>query len=198
MPALVDPLLTPGVLAGAPQPTINAAGLGLRPWREDDLSAVVEAYLDPEIQQWHRRSVDEREAAVLINYWINVWARETDACWAIVQGTEDRAVGYVGLHRIDLENGSAQIAYWVTPLARGHHLGARATRLLSDWALRVVGLHRIELHHALANDASCHVANAAGFELEGTAVRSLRHRDGWHDMHVHSRVTSEPAEAPVP
>ena len=79
------------------------------------------------------------------------------------------------------------------PEARGRDVAARALRLVSDWLFTEIGLHRIELAHAVANAASCRVAAKAGYVLEGTKRRQTLHPDGWHDMHLHARLDSDPA-----
>ena len=44
--------------------------------------------------------------------------------------------------------------------------------------------------HSTANAASCRVAEKAGFAPEGVLRQSVRHLDGWHDMHLHARVAT--------
>ena len=63
-----------------------------------------------------------------------------------------------------------------------------AVPALSDWALNDLGLHRLQLMHSVDNLPSCRVAHAAGFEVEGPRRSSMRHLDGWHDMHIHARI----------
>jgi RimJ/RimL family protein N-acetyltransferase len=57
-----------------------------------------------------------------------------------------------------------------------------------------VGLHRIELLHSTCNEASCSVAQKAGYLLEGTKRRHGLHVDGWHDMHLHARLSDSAPE----
>jgi RimJ/RimL family protein N-acetyltransferase len=58
-------------------------------------------------------------------------------------------------------------------------------------SLRRILLHRIELFHSTANVASCRVARHAGFTVEGTKCGEGRHTGGWHDMHLHSRLSDD-------
>lgn len=62
---------------------------------------------------------------------------------------------------------------------------------MTDWCLRHVGLHRVALQHSTRNRPSCHVASRAGFEVEGTLRGSALHADGWHDMHLHARLSTD-------
>lgn len=60
---------------------------------------------------------------------------------------------------------------------------------LSHWALGEFGLHRIELEHSVTNETSCRVALTAGYPAEGVRRARVRYADGWHDMHLHARIT---------
>ena len=158
----------------------------MRPWEPGDLAAVLAAYSDPDIQQWHARSMDEHEVNVWIASWADRWQLETGAGWAVTDGA---VVGRAALKRVDLDEGLAQVAYWVLPHARGHQVASRALIAVTDWAFDV-GFHRLELDHAVENQASCRVAQRAGYRLEGTKRWQL-HPDGWHDMHLHARLSDD-------
>lgn len=58
----------------------------------------------------------------------------------------------------------------------------------------VLGLHRIEVDHSTRNTASCRVAERAGYRVEGTKRSQALHADGWHDMHQHARIATDPAQ----
>ncbi|TWJ21843.1 acetyltransferase (GNAT) family protein [Micromonospora endolithica] len=78
------------------------------------------------------------------------------------------------------------------PHARGHRVATRALTALTTWSFDVLGLHRLELSHSTANPASCRVAQGAGWPAEGTARGEGHHTDGWHDMHRHARLRTDP------
>lgn len=182
MPRLVDPVLRPGTWSNQQQPVIASGSRTLRPWTAADALSLVEAYADPAIQQWHRRTMTLTEAEEWIGAKAQGWERESAADWAVEAG--GRVVGRVGFRWLALGNGCAEIAYWTHPLARGQGHSTDAVHALTTWAMDA-GLHRIELRHAVANAASCRVAEACGYIHEGTAMSSMLHTDGWHDMHVH-------------
>ncbi|MBO1331765.1 GNAT family N-acetyltransferase [Streptomyces sp. VRA16 Mangrove soil] len=195
MPSLVTPVLPAGTLSGRPQPTLPAgAGLTLRPWAEPDAPAVHTAFRDPTIQQWHsRRTASPDEARELIRGWRAAWAGEVDAHWAVADAATDDVLGRISLRETLLAGGLTQVAYWTLPAARGRGVAPRAVEALTRWAFDEIGFHRIELNHAVSNGSSCRVALKCGFAAEGTARSALLHRDGWHDMHRHARVRSDPA-----
>lgn len=190
MPFLVPPVLTPGCFANTDQPTLpGAGGLLLRPWRPKDATAVVTAFQDPLIQQWHHRRTDsEDEAGDWIAQWQQGWRDETAAHWAVADAESDGVLGRVSLQSLILRGGQAEIAYWVMPSARGAAVAPRAVTAATDWALDEAGFHRVELGHAVANQASCRVARKAGYAQEGIRRSALLHVDGWHDMHLHART----------
>ncbi|MEU9651753.1 GNAT family N-acetyltransferase [Streptomyces sp. NPDC048110] len=193
MPYLNRPVLRAGTLSRTPQPTIPTGdGLLLRPWRAEDAPAVHAAFQDPVMHQWHIRAADsEEEVRGWIAEWQQAWDRESNVQWAVADAADDRLLGRVALRQVLLGDGVAEVAYWTTAGARGRGVAARATRTLARWALDEIGFQRLELSHAVANEASCRVAQKAGFALEGTKRSALLHPDGWHDMHLHARVRGD-------
>ncbi|MPQ99240.1 GNAT family N-acetyltransferase [Modestobacter sp. I12A-02628] len=186
MPSLVPPVVPPGSLSGRAQPVLTAGRLVLRPWAVTDAPAVTAAYADPAIQHWHARTMTPEEATAWVDAPAARWAAETGAGWAVTEhGT---LVGRMDLRTLDLHEGLASVAYWVVPAARGRGVAARALDAMTRWALDELGLNRLELQHSAANPASCAVARACGYDLEGTKRREARHADGFHDMHLHARL----------
>jgi RimJ/RimL family protein N-acetyltransferase len=193
MPYTTSPVLPAGTLSRTPQPVLfTGDGLVLRRWQAEDAPAVHEAFQDPLMHQWHlMASGSEAEAAGWIEAWLKQWEAERIAQWAVVDADSDRLLGRVALREIALPDGLAKIAYWTTAAARGRGVAARATATLSRWAFEEIGFHRLELLHATANQASCRVAAKTGFALEGIKRSAFLHPDGWHDMHLHSRVQGD-------
>jgi len=193
VPSLTSPVIPAGRFAENAQPAIPAGiGLALRPWCPADAAAVAAAYADPVIQRWHARRVDsEDEARELIMRWNHSWLAETDAHWAVTAGQGGAVLGRMALRSVLLAEGRAECAYWTAPAARGCGVAPRALAALSAWAFREVGFHRLDLLHSVVNIASCRVAAKAGFAAEGVQRSAVRHADGWHDMHVHARISGD-------
>ena len=186
VPALVSPVLPKGVFSDQTQPRLATGDIGLQPWLDRDAELVVKAYSDPDIQRWHVRSMDTKEAHEWITARALRWKDERGADWVV--NWRQHPVGRVGLRTLDLEEGRAEVAYWTVPEVRGNGLAVKALDVLSNWALETIGFHRLDLHHSVENDASCRVAVKCGYEAEGTARSSVLHSDGWHDMHIHARI----------
>ncbi|WP_430780882.1 GNAT family N-acetyltransferase [Actinoplanes sp. G11-F43] len=189
MPLLTTAALAAGSMSGRAQPEITGDGVALRPWASTDRAAVVSGFADPAIQRWHCVSMNDTEATAWIARWADRWQSETAASWAILH--DGRVAGQIGLRRIDLYEGIASISYWVLPSARGRRLAPHALTALAGWSFTTLGLHRLELSHSTANPASCRVAERSGFPAEGTKRSEARHMDGWHDMHLHARLSTD-------
>jgi RimJ/RimL family protein N-acetyltransferase len=190
VPSLLEPVVSPGTMRAHVQPDIHAGDLTLRPWLPSDRSTVVAAYSDPGIQQWHCRSMTNEEATDWIAHWPGRWRNETGAGWAVLD--EGKVAGQISIRRLELASGLGEVSYWVLPAARGRRVAPRALVALTKWSFGTLGLHRIEVNHSIANQASCRVAWHAGFLPEGTKRAEMRHADGWHDMHLHARLASDP------
>lgn len=196
MPRLIDPVVPAGGLARLTQPALDLPSFVLRPWQASDAPAVSAAYSEPGIRRWHARSMSEEEAREWIGSWPARWDQESGAGWAIAGASG--LLGQISLRRLSLADGVAEVSYWVVPAARRARVATRALRALTGWALDDLGLHRVELTHSTANLASCRVAGNAGYEFEGVMRGQALHADGWHDMHLHSRLAGDPDPPPGP
>jgi RimJ/RimL family protein N-acetyltransferase len=190
MPRTVPPVVDPGSMGNATQPVVPVDGrLSLRSWNARDVAALIVAFSDPDIRQWHGYRIDSHEEA---RDWVEQahtsWRDERTANWAIV-GAEDDVVGRVALHT-NLGRGFCEIAYWTLPDSRGANVATRAAVAATSWA-HEFGLHRVELQHSIHNEASCRVAAKAGFTPEGINRGKEILTDGWHDMHQHSHLSTD-------
>ncbi|MHA3703001.1 GNAT family N-acetyltransferase [Jatrophihabitans sp. YIM 134969] len=191
VPAHAAPALTVEQWRSSGQPSLTADGLTLRPWTPADVDTLVAAYADPGIQRWHVQDMTAEEAAAWVLTRAERWDTGTGADWAVTSVSGEN-LGRIAFNRVDLWEGASEIAYWVLPAARGRRIAPRALGVLADWGFHEAGLHRLFLRHAVDNQPSCRVAAHAGFALEGTLRGSGRHADGWHDMHLHARLASDP------
>ncbi|GIG21348.1 acetyltransferase [Cellulomonas chitinilytica] len=197
MPYSTTPIVPPGRMSAAPQPTLVAGDLVLRPWTPDDWPVVVAAHADPAIRYWHARILtDEAGAAEWIAQRSGAWGEETGAEWAVSDGST--ILGRVAIYHLDLHDGVGEIGYWVLPEARGRGVATRAGAAAVDWAFGTLGIERVQLEHSALNTASCEVARRLGMPLEGVLRAHLLHSDGRHDTHLHGRVAPgvEPVERP--
>jgi RimJ/RimL family protein N-acetyltransferase len=185
-----EAVLSPGCLSSLGQPRLEVEELTLRPWQQSDADALVRAYADPDIHQWHARSMTTADAEAWIDAELERWGQERGGSWAITR--RDVLLGRVGIGGVSLEEARAGITYWVLPEARGRGVASRALVAVADWGFDIVGFHRLELDHSTRNPASCRVAEKAGLTPEGTVRERAMHFDGWHDMHMHGLLADDP------
>lgn len=169
---------------------LNTSGLALRPWREEDAAAVLDAVRDPQIALWNAQSgvVDLATAREWVR-WRADWSGGQRS-FAVTDPGEGTLLGAVSVHRIQHED--ASLGYWTVPAARGRGVAVAAVRVVAGWAFGALDLHRLEICHAVGNVASCKVAERAGFPWEGTLRESHRYGDGRrHDEHLHARLATD-------
>ncbi|WP_107657220.1 GNAT family N-acetyltransferase [Nocardia suismassiliense] len=156
------------IILSAPR-TGGAAALRLRPWRFDDLPALVAAHRDPGLRRWLAgHLVDETAARDWLDAQADGWMDGTRFSFAVVTADDDHSpVGHVVVKATTA--GVAEVGYWTAAHARGRGIAARAVETVSRWALaeqEMVRLNQLELLHAKDNHASCRVANKCGYTLQ--------------------------------
>ncbi|MDK9495771.1 GNAT family N-acetyltransferase [Streptomyces katrae] len=162
-------MITPTTLRSAA--TADFPALSLRPWREDDVPALVEAYADPFLRRWTAESPDDAADGLR---WVarqrRGWEEGLRFAFAVLeagpQGGPGRLVGGVVLKRPVPDGASAEVGYWTAAPARGRGVAPRALEALTAWAFEAFGgsgPERLELLHQEDNGASCRVAEKSGY-----------------------------------
>lgn len=178
----------------------TAPALRLRPWRPQDVAALVEACRDPVLRRWTSHSVANEEEGLR---WIRAQQRHWEAgdrfAFAAVEedqlgAVEGRLVGHAVLKGVAPGSRSAQVGYWTAAHARGRGVAPRTLEALTIWAFDTFGtpvpdgLQRIELLHQEDNVASCRVAQKSRYVLD--RVLPAAPPAFPHDGHVHVRHRS--------
>ena len=170
---------------------IVTSSVVLRGFTAGDTGPLRAAFADPQIVQWNPGPGSDDEAVEA--WWTdrNDWSDATHASWAVADRS-GALLGSVSVHRIDHDQGDAEIGYFVLPAARGRGVARAAVDAASAYVFDTLQVRRLELFHAVENGASCRVAAATRFTLEGTLRQSHRYADGvWHDEHLHARLRSD-------
>jgi RimJ/RimL family protein N-acetyltransferase len=175
-------------------PLIDTRDLILRPPVPEDAPEAFELLNDPEVSLFNpARACPDLETAV---EWCTDgadWSDGTHATWHAVDRTTLRMVGNVSLFSFDAEQRTAKIGYRVLPSARGRGVGRQMVDAVTRWAFAERDIMRVQLEHVLGNPASCRVAEAAGYLLEGTARSAYSLPGGGReDCHVHARISTDP------
>ncbi|AZM89486.1 MULTISPECIES: GNAT family N-acetyltransferase [Streptomyces] len=151
--------------------TADFPALSLRPWREDDVPALVEAYADPFLRRWTAEPLDDAAGGLR---WVARQRRDREAglrfAFAVLEagpgGGPGRLVGGAVLKRPVPDGASAEVGYWTAAAARGRGVAPRALEALTVWAFETFagsGLERLDLLHQEDNGASCRVAEKSGY-----------------------------------
>ena len=172
--------------------------LVLRTWSTADASAVIQAFANPDMRGQSGEPIDSAEAAAR---WISARTEQ----WTAGSGFSFAAVGAVGtllgsatVSSIDRRHSTGWVSYWTTPAARGRGVATLACRALARWAFDDLGLFRLELGHRVNNPASCRVAGAAGFLVEGLERQKLDYDGVRFDVELHARLATDPEPGSVP
>ncbi|WP_239590350.1 GNAT family N-acetyltransferase [Streptomyces aureoverticillatus] len=176
-----------------------SSGLLLRQWAASDAAAVLAAFADPLMRGQSSEPVDSPDIA---ERWIAdrlaQWAAGSAFAFAVVDGTDVSAggngtvLGQVSVGAVDRRHSVGWVSYWTTGSARGRGIASEACRALADWAFQDAGLFRLELGHRLNNPASCGVARAAGFAVEGRQRQKLEYDGTRYDVELHARLATDP------
>lgn len=170
----------------------------LRPWRRDDLDALVrhaddplvaenlvDAFPNPYTEEAGRRWLGMREADGVVRH------------FAIVIDGEPR--GGIGLELgTDIRRRSAELGYWLSPPYWGRGVMTEAVIAVTDYGFATFDLEHIFAGLFVHNGGSARVLEKAGFVLEGRLRRHVtKHGVTTDDLiygivrdEAHSRVDS--------
>ena len=176
-----------------PSPPLADDVVLLRPWRETDVPAQLEAFHDPVFQQFSdwaplreaeaRRQLVEQEAAR---------RRGVQVQLAIVEPHGHGVMlGGASLNDVDQDQRRAAVGYWLAPEARGRGAATHAVRLFARWAFADLQLARLELTCGPDNQASQRVAERCGFTREGLLRSHMRFKGGRRDTVVFGLLPGE-------
>src|SRR2546421_3351699 len=152
--------------------------ISIRPYREEDASALYEAVRESisEVSPWlpwchqnysieeSREFIGSREVATQGGEWYS---------FGIFETAGGRFLGGVGINFINRVHQMANLGYWVRTSAAGRGVATAATRLAARFGFEQLGLHRIEIVAAVDNVGSQRVAEKAGATREGILRKRL-------------------------
>lgn len=146
-------------------PTLETERLTLRPFREDNATALVELSQDPDVMRYvgDRRVPTLQEAWRAIAGWIGHWALRGYGQWAIAERSSGHLIGRAGIIN-PADWPGAEVGYLLGRAWWGHGY-AEAARAAMDWGFREIGFDELISLIDPANAASIAVATRLGETL---------------------------------
>lgn len=102
-----------------------------------------------------------------------------------------RLAGCIGLHPVDRDNAAVSLGYWLDEDLEGRGIVTDAVRAVTSYCFETLGLHRVEIRCASANSRSCAIPRRLGFHFEGTLRQAQKLPDGYTDLHVFAKLSSD-------
>ncbi|MCW2916346.1 MAG: Acetyltransferase including N-acetylase of ribosomal protein-like protein [Actinomycetia bacterium] len=145
---------------------LTGHGLTLREWTDDDLTAMVELFDNPDVA-YRTPLVSPFDLAAARDYLQKARRTRAEDLRLHLAITTDgqQPQGEVLLARSNSGVGAGSIGYSVGAAHRGRRLATRAVRVMTEYAHQVAAMPRVLLEIEGDNDASTAVARAAGFHL---------------------------------
>jgi len=145
--------------------------LVIRPYREDDATALHDVFGSPEVMKWTPSppSKDVAETAQRLARTMAFTARQPQGMglWALELKKPAEFLGQVGLFPVEGKGPEVEVAYELAPRVWGHGYATEAARALIDYGFSELGLRRIVALILPDNARSRNVASKCGLALEG-------------------------------
>ncbi|MFD2686346.1 GNAT family N-acetyltransferase [Streptomyces phyllanthi] len=157
---------------------LQGFGLRLREWHDDDVTALVSVYDNPEVARW-TPVPSPFDTDTALAYLAAAQVKRADGRGVQLAITTDGRwpLGEVLLFRSLNDPRDVELAYGVGPAHRGRGLASKAVRLVTEYATLHLNPRRVVLRIEAENTASEAVARSAGFELTDDEPVLRRHKD---------------------
>ncbi|WP_405425998.1 GNAT family N-acetyltransferase [Streptomyces erythrochromogenes] len=173
-----------------PDVTISTERLVLRPFEEEDVTALAEMMNDENITAWTSAPYPYTQADAHAWATRDSHAERTEGRGIVLAVTEfltHRLVGIVHLRNTNWRTRATEVGYVTAPWARGEGYASESVLAVAQWLFREQGFERLELRTAADNTASQQVAQKIGCISEGVlrnawTVRTQTAGGGWTDI----------------
>jgi len=143
----------------------------IRPYREDDATALHEVFGSPEVMKWTPSppSMNVAETAQRLARAMAFTARQPPGMglWAVELNDTSEFLGQVGLFPVEGKGPEVEVAYELAPRVWGRGYATEAARALVDYGFGELGLRRVVALILPDNARSRNVASKCGLVLEG-------------------------------
>ncbi len=162
--------------------TITTDHLILRPFREEDVSAITAELNDPEVvRSTHSMSYPFREESV--RRWIAgqqaSFDKQSSYVFAVTGRERGEMYGFICLV-MEPRDHRGELGYAYGRRHWGKGIATEACRAVIDFGFQVLDLHKVYARHFVSNPASGRVMQKCGMEYEGTQ-KSHDFKDGRYE-----------------
>jgi RimJ/RimL family protein N-acetyltransferase len=180
-----DPATTNSFPLGGREPLIAFGPIYLRAGERRDVPMFVRWYTD--VRTTRTLMITSPMGEALEERWFEKMldAHGTDRFFFVIcRRSDDRPVGSIDLHAVDLRNGNASLGIAIgDPDDTGEGYGTAALQALLGFAFDQLRLERVELEVYDFNERARRVYERVGFVHEGTRRRALFRDGAFHDVH---------------
>jgi ribosomal-protein-serine acetyltransferase len=103
----------------------------------------------------------------------------------------EKPVGRIGLHHLNLQNKMGAIGYWITRAAEGKGVVTRSCMKIISYGFNHLGLHRIECKVATTNLKSQAIPEKLHFKKEGILRDAEWVNNKYNDLFIYSLLSDE-------
>jgi len=149
-------------------PRLATSRLLLRPVRATDHLDVARGLRHPDVYRYLSiRLLTDTDALKQMDWYAGWHATGQGAWWAITQPASSTLMGVAGLYDHNPQHRRAEMAYWLLPDYWHQGYAREAGAAIVRYAFEQRGIYRLQVRTEPDNGASCQVAQALGFQLEG-------------------------------
>lgn len=133
----------------------------------EEITKVVRENLE-QLKLWMPWATDDYSidsAREFIKFNLSGFAKDGSFAASII--LEEKFIGGIGFHNLDLKNKSTHIGYWLVKEAQGKGIMTRCCVELFDYLFDELGLNRIQINCNVENTKSRAIPERLGFQLEG-------------------------------
>jgi len=170
--------------------------LQLRPWHDDDASALFEAAHESiatvgQWLPWCRADYEMDDARAWISQCRSGWQDGELFAFAAFDARSGALLGGIGLNQYNRLQGSANLGYWIRQSCQGQGLAATAARLVARFGFEQLNLLRVEIVVSPENQPSRRTAEKTGAKFEGIARKRLWMAEQVHDAAVYALTAQD-------
>lgn len=104
---------------------------------------------------------------------------------------KNQAAGMISFNKFRAMDQSTEIGYWLGTKFVGNGIMHRAVSGMCDIGFSDYKVHKIEIRAAVENQRSNHVAQKAGFNLDGLVRANELLSDGFHNENIWTLLSNE-------